>query len=319
MSRPSRFALVAALLAAGVLSVAPPAQADTETIKVDTAFSPSVKEITAGETVTWEWAGGGAHQIVHDPGPGQTSPEFDFPLTSGTHGHAFSQVDEYAYHCAVHPDMTGTIKVAAPATTTTTEPPTTTTTEPPTTTTTAAPTTTTTRPTTSTTAPTSSTTTPTTSGGSTTTTRGGVTTTTGGSGTTTTEPGDTDGPAPAAGEATTTTAKQTTTTKKGDGKKGDKPGGSSTTTSAPAPGEPDLGSLAEQLPNLPGVLNTGDGDTTPTTSDDDSLYAQDASSSGGSGGRNQKALFGAIGIMGLLGAAGGVQWWRKRSDRYWAA
>jgi plastocyanin len=181
--------------------------------------------IEVGDTVVWHNLDGVDHTITPDnaadfAGSGAAVP------AGGTFASApFDTPGTYAYHCDIHPEMKGTIEVAAPtttsSTTTTTEPTTTTTTEPPTTTTTRPGTTTTTRP------------------GTTTTTAHATTSTTQPSGsasaaptTSTTGPTTTTGaPAPAA-----TGAPGTTTTKpKGKGNDTTTTGKPKNETAAPAP------------------------------------------------------------------------------------
>lgn len=315
MSRPSRFALAAVVAVAGMASFMPGSEAEpaVRTIEVnDFAFTPpDIDDLTVGDTVSWVWKGG-VHHVVHKVGTGQT-PEFEGDVTeqTGSFGFPFEKAGKYSYFCSFHPDtMNGTINVASaepPPTTTTTLAPTTTTTLAPTTTTTSSGATTTTtnnRPTTTTSAPTTNTT------GSSSTTAPPSSTTTATAGTSTSAT-----TAPPAGSSAKTAPKKSDT-KKTDAKKTPKDDAKATSEEAPAVGP--MSSLAEELPSLPGVLNAGEDDTTPTTSPGDALYAQSASKGDGDR-QSRKAMLGALGIMGILGAAGGVALWRRRSNRYWAA
>jgi plastocyanin len=73
-------------------------------------FSPNPIGITAGSTVTWTNGTGPTHTATSDTGawttgniaPGGTSVAVTFPA-AGT----------FAYHCAIHPSMTGTVIVSA--------------------------------------------------------------------------------------------------------------------------------------------------------------------------------------------------------------
>jgi plastocyanin len=75
-------------------------------------FSPNPIQITAGSTVTWANATGVTHTATSNSGtwttgniaPGGTSTAVAFPA-AGT----------FAYHCAIHPSMTGTVIVSAAA------------------------------------------------------------------------------------------------------------------------------------------------------------------------------------------------------------
>jgi plastocyanin len=78
-------------------------------------FSPAAKTVAVGTTVEWAW-----NSCTGDPYTGQTcgshSVTFDDGTTSatqsqGTYSRMFSTAGTYAYHCSVHPTMTGTITV----------------------------------------------------------------------------------------------------------------------------------------------------------------------------------------------------------------
>ena len=107
-------ALVAIALVGGT------AHADDQTVTIDgLAFSPGTVTVSEGEAVTWSNADGAAHTASGDGfdterlDPGQ-SATVTFP-TAGT----------FAYVCAIHPQMRGTVVVeaaAAPAPTATAAP-----------------------------------------------------------------------------------------------------------------------------------------------------------------------------------------------------
>jgi len=77
-------------------------------------FSPRPIQVTVGSTVTWTNATAPVHTATSDTGawdtgniaPGATSSAVSFP-TAGT----------FAYHCAIHPSMTGLVVVSAAAAT----------------------------------------------------------------------------------------------------------------------------------------------------------------------------------------------------------
>ena len=85
----------------------------------DFAFTPATITITAGSAVHWSNYGAAAHHPVADAGA------FDIgelaPAQSGAYGmgtgiggsgsFTFTTAGTYAYHCSIHPSMTGTITV----------------------------------------------------------------------------------------------------------------------------------------------------------------------------------------------------------------
>ena len=99
--------LAPALLAAALLSAAP-AQARTTTVAVrGFGFSPSTVTIAQGGTVTWQFKDSVDHTSTSDQrfwnsAPKGAGEKYVVMLTSaGTFG----------YHCRIHPDMTGRIRV----------------------------------------------------------------------------------------------------------------------------------------------------------------------------------------------------------------
>jgi plastocyanin len=272
-------------------------------------------EIHPGESVTWH-VDSGTHRIAPDePAPFfPTSPDLNpgdnyGPIT-------FQEEKDYRYHCEIHPNMIGVIRVAAPpttssSTTTTTEPATTTTTKPP-----ASSTTTTTRGTTTTTTPA---TTPTTSApGPSTTTPPPTVAAAGPSPTTPT----TAAPAP-----TTTTkpkgkGKSTTTTtakpRKGDGK-----GGGPANQPPPPPSEqPPPEVPAGDLPRLgSGDVPTGEpGSQNPASETETSEQAAPIAKRENTLDRHGiRLLLGTAIVVVLLGLGVLGYKWRTRDSQYWAA
>ena len=92
-----------ALLAGGALA------ADAGVTISGFAFSPGTVTVVAGDTVTWT----NNDQVGHTA----TGDGFDTGTIGGgsTGALTFSEVGTYAYHCSIHPQMTGTIVVEAAA------------------------------------------------------------------------------------------------------------------------------------------------------------------------------------------------------------
>lgn len=71
------------------------------------AFSPATLTVKAGTTVKWVNQDSATHQVVSDTGlfnSGDLSKGQSFSFT-------FNQTGTYAYHCMIHPSMTGSIVV----------------------------------------------------------------------------------------------------------------------------------------------------------------------------------------------------------------
>ena len=87
-------------------TVAASPAANTVTIS-GMAFSPASITIKAGQTVTWVNQDSIAHTVTSDQGlwdPGSLAPGASYQQTFATAG-------QYAYHCTIHPFMTGTVVV----------------------------------------------------------------------------------------------------------------------------------------------------------------------------------------------------------------
>jgi plastocyanin len=71
------------------------------------AFSPSIITVAAGTTITWTNKDGMAHTVTSD------TNLFDSGNISsnGSYTHTFTASGTYPYHCAVHLDMTASVKV----------------------------------------------------------------------------------------------------------------------------------------------------------------------------------------------------------------
>lgn len=94
-------------------------------------FNPQTLTIAPGDSVTWTNNSGIYHTVSgtgFDSSPTCNTQTGIGCLQSGqTYTHVFNAAGNYPYHCNVHPSMTGTVVVQAPApaTTATTRPPTT--------------------------------------------------------------------------------------------------------------------------------------------------------------------------------------------------
>jgi plastocyanin len=113
-----RVLAVAAAFVAAVIAVAPEAGAASQTVSIkNVVYSPSVVVVSAGDTVTWT---NEEELFPHDVTSGQAGAAdmgqrfVSAPLNPGeTFSHAFSEPGEYAYVCALHPSMIGTVMVTS--------------------------------------------------------------------------------------------------------------------------------------------------------------------------------------------------------------
>jgi plastocyanin len=71
------------------------------------AFSPDTLSVPAGTTVTWTNLDSTAHTVTADNGAFNSD---DLP-TGQTYSFTFNTPGTYAYHCSIHPYMTGTVTV----------------------------------------------------------------------------------------------------------------------------------------------------------------------------------------------------------------
>ena len=109
----TRFATAAAF-AAAVLFLAPAAALAASVSITDFQFTPATVTIQAGDSVTWtNNSGGTPHTTTSDSGvwdSGTLNAGQSFTFTFKTPG-------TFAYHCDIHPQMTGTVVVEAATTT----------------------------------------------------------------------------------------------------------------------------------------------------------------------------------------------------------
>lgn len=75
---------------------------------VNFAFTPANLAVTVGSTVTWTNTDGASHTVTADGGVFGSSTL----AVGGTFSHRFTTTGTFAYHCAIHPSMTGTVTVS---------------------------------------------------------------------------------------------------------------------------------------------------------------------------------------------------------------
>jgi plastocyanin len=109
--------IVLAALAAGVAAGALPALAADQSVTASGfTFSPSQVTVDAGDTVTWNNAGG-THNVVFDDGPAYTEPSLP-SSDPWTRSRTFDDTGTFHYHCGFHgPSMSGSVVVVTPGST----------------------------------------------------------------------------------------------------------------------------------------------------------------------------------------------------------
>jgi plastocyanin len=108
----------AAALAVSILAVPVALAADHPVDIAGFAFSPKSITVSVGDSVTWANADAQSHTATADDG------SFDTGTITGSTPKSvtFATVGTFAYHCKIHPAMTGTVVVeAASATAPTTD------------------------------------------------------------------------------------------------------------------------------------------------------------------------------------------------------
>ena len=114
LTRTRRSIVMAALIAIGLV-VLPVGEAlrdvgaagGSQVSIIDFAFQPQALTIKKGRGVTWTNTGAKNHTVTSDTGlfdSGVLAPGATFSQT-------FKQSGTFAYHCTIHPSMTGSIKV----------------------------------------------------------------------------------------------------------------------------------------------------------------------------------------------------------------
>ena len=120
--RRAAVAWAAALVAcAGLLALPLVALAATSAVNIQgSAFVPPTITIRAGDTIAWTNRDAFSHTATSDTGAFDTGV-----ITAGaSHSITFANAGTFAYHCAIHPFMHGTIVVQALTTPQPTAPPT---------------------------------------------------------------------------------------------------------------------------------------------------------------------------------------------------
>ena len=64
-------------------------------------FAPAAIEVSPGTTVTWEWIGGGTHNVVSSGEQFKSGP----PESGATFEHTFETAGTFYYYCAPHQSM----------------------------------------------------------------------------------------------------------------------------------------------------------------------------------------------------------------------
>ena len=98
-------------LVAALVAVSPATAATTKTVSIKrAAFSPATVNIVAGDSIRWRNDDTQNHQVV------STTGAFASPVLSRgkTYTFRFDVAGTYQYRNALHPSVTGTIKVAGP-------------------------------------------------------------------------------------------------------------------------------------------------------------------------------------------------------------
>ncbi len=106
-----RTLLILTSLVAALVAVSPATAATTKTVSIKrAAFSPATVNIIAGDSIRWRNDDTQNHQVV------STTGAFASPVLSRgkTYTFRFDVAGTYQYRNALHPSVTGTIKVAGP-------------------------------------------------------------------------------------------------------------------------------------------------------------------------------------------------------------
>lgn len=75
-----------------------------------TSFTPNPAPVAVGQTVTWTNSGPSPHTVTSDAA---SDPYDSGTLTAGqSFSHTFNSTGTFAYHCNIHPSMTGTVIVS---------------------------------------------------------------------------------------------------------------------------------------------------------------------------------------------------------------
>lgn len=80
----------------------------TEVEIEDMAFMPASVTVKKGATVKWTNKDEVSHTVTSDSGNELSSDNIN---SGGTYSHTFNTAGTFKYHCALHPNMTGTVTV----------------------------------------------------------------------------------------------------------------------------------------------------------------------------------------------------------------
>jgi plastocyanin len=75
-------------------------------------FVPGVLTITSGTSVTWDF-GAVAHTVVFDPVAGRPA-DIAGSVSNQQVSRTFATTGTFPYHCTIHPEMSGEVRVTAP-------------------------------------------------------------------------------------------------------------------------------------------------------------------------------------------------------------
>jgi plastocyanin len=76
------------------------------------AFTPRDTIVQAGGTVTWTWNSGTVkHNVTYSSGPTPLPANSSDQSGTSTFSTTFMAIGTYAYHCTIHPQMMGSVKV----------------------------------------------------------------------------------------------------------------------------------------------------------------------------------------------------------------
>src|SRR5689334_22645512 len=102
-------AVIAATALAVVMGARPSAAAQINVMIEHYQFSPADLSVHVGDTVTWTNMDDAPHTVTTSSGPDKISSP---TLNKGdTFSFTFTKTGVYAYYCAVHPDMKGSVNV----------------------------------------------------------------------------------------------------------------------------------------------------------------------------------------------------------------
>jgi plastocyanin len=77
---------------------------------VDFAYSPETVTVQAGGKVIWQNEDSAEHTVTFDDGSFESGDLAEGKLKS----ESFKSPGSFAYHCEIHPEMTGTVEVVEP-------------------------------------------------------------------------------------------------------------------------------------------------------------------------------------------------------------